>query len=218
MVETNSAEVVETNSAGDPKPPPANNAAPAFTKTIDAARQLRDAEGQHWTAQWALGDALIEECGPPGEPGVHTGSDDLLRKAQSALKRAGFDYGFEHLREIRRVAAAFSAGDRSPAASWTVHAAAGDPDTLKGAQKQAEREGAMLTASFVKRFIAARRGNDKDAPDARVVLDKFLAAVADVNAAKPHLSESNRLKVFEAATELMKAFEPPAAKYREAAE
>src|SRR5262249_23539609 len=93
---------------------------PSFAVTIKAAETVDLAETSKTEALFALGDALIHDCGPPGVASEHTGSDDLLKKAQKALARKNFIYSFDHLRNLRTIAHAFPAGDRSPAyASWS---------------------------------------------------------------------------------------------------
>jgi hypothetical protein len=83
-----------------------------FSKTLAAARALQSAEISLWALQWALGDALIEECGPPGDNGVRTGAYERIENAHKALKQEGLrEYSLDHLRDFRKVAAAFPAGE-----------------------------------------------------------------------------------------------------------
>src|SRR4051794_15193527 len=53
-----------------------------FTKTIAAACALDATGGDRWEAQFALGDALVMECGPPGPDGVNNGA---LNKAAKVI-------------------------------------------------------------------------------------------------------------------------------------
>ena len=80
---------------------------------------------------WKIGDALIKECGPPGDHGVNTGALDKLDQCARELRRLGLETSREYLRELRRTAANFPDGDRSPSVPFTVHSEAGDPATLK---------------------------------------------------------------------------------------
>ena len=88
---------------------------------------FRDAE----KCLWKIGDALIEECGPPGDHGVNTGALDKLDQCARELRRLGFETSREYLRDLRRTAANFPDGVRSPSVPFTVHLEAGDPATLK---------------------------------------------------------------------------------------
>jgi hypothetical protein len=108
-----------------------------FPKTLAAARELLKAEVSLCALHWAWGDALIEECGPPGENGVRSRVYGRIEDAHKALKQEGVRaYSLAHLRDLRRLAAAFPAADRSSAASWTVHREAGDPQTRPQPRKR----------------------------------------------------------------------------------
>jgi hypothetical protein len=169
-----------------------------FPKTIAAAQALHKAderlykaERSRWSCQWALGDALIAECGPPGDSGVRTGSDDKLRAAAKVLKKLGLPgYSFDHLRDLRRTADAFLAGDRSPAVSWTVHSVASDKETLDAAIAAAKESEEELTVAFVKEFKKRQRPGpkhrgDKDASARVTALENLRSAAADaIEAAK----------------------------------
>ena len=100
-----------------------------YPKIFDAVRKAEKV----WTGQqWAIGDALIDELGDPGDPGVNNGSKQQFEEISQALRDQGFDrYTVDHLRALRSTAASFPAGDRSQAVSWTVHAKAGDPQFQK---------------------------------------------------------------------------------------
>jgi hypothetical protein len=122
-----------------------------FPKTIAAARERQHAETLH---SWALGDALIEECGPPGEHGVRNGSRNKLRQALGELKKRGIDCTLDHLKSLRQVAANFPEGDRSPSLSITVHQIAGDRKTLDQIEKMAEKKNKkIITVSFAKETV-----------------------------------------------------------------
>jgi hypothetical protein len=78
-------------------------------------------------SQWEIGDEIITVAGRPDTPGVH---NDTLVRIKAEIETNGFDCPIGALRDYRGIAAAFAAGDRSPAASWTAHYIAGNPDTL----------------------------------------------------------------------------------------
>jgi hypothetical protein len=125
----------------------------AIPKTIKAARALVAAGKSSWHEHWNLGDALVEECGPPGANGVNNGSEKKLRDASNELKRLNLPHTLIWLRKLRSCAAAFPTPDnRLPAISWTVHLEAGNPETLTAAKDQAQQKQESLTVKFVKRF------------------------------------------------------------------
>lgn len=129
-----------------------------FPKTIAAVKAREGAIFAVEDCLWRIGDALIEECGPPGEHGVNTGSNDKLEQCAKELAEAGFKrYGLDMLVKLRRTAAAFPDVKRLTSVSWSVHDIAGDDETLLAAQEfAAEKDGAKLTVNFVKKFIEER--------------------------------------------------------------
>jgi hypothetical protein len=62
-----------------------------FPKTLEAFRQHKDAEGKVEGALWLIGEALIEECGPPGPDGVNNGSGSKIEAARKFLKQEGME-------------------------------------------------------------------------------------------------------------------------------
>ena len=111
---------------------------PVSVKFPEVVAAVREAE----KCLWKIGDALIKECGPPGDHGVNTGALDKLDQCARELQRLGFEtYSRDHLRDLRRTAANFPDGDRSPSVPFTVHLEAGDPATLKAAMEAAARDG-----------------------------------------------------------------------------
>lgn len=170
-----------------------------FPKTITAVRTFEDAKKAADAAskeadvlQWAIGDALIEECGPPGPDGVNTGSSHLLKKAAAKLNELGFrHYSYDHLRKLRSIADHFPAGVRTPA-SWSVYAVAGDPKTFRMIKEQADRDDVPLTVKFAKACLKhqneqrdkdERQGRDKPNgrnPKRAMALEAFRKAKAEV--------------------------------------
>ena len=137
----------------------------------------REAPGSLWPYLWALGDALVVECRAPGEDGIRTGSDERIRQAAKVLKTNGVDYSFEHLRELRRVAAAFSAGERSPALAWSIHNAAGTPENLKKVLRYAETHPKFkVTARSVEAFLRNKPPKTDDGPERDRAREDFIDA------------------------------------------
>lgn len=108
--------------------------------------------------QWAIGDALIKECDPPGEHGVNTGSDKKLEQAQEEANRNGFDYDFRMMEVLRQVANDFPARIRIRSINWSIHRIAGDPETLQEIIKKAK--GKKLTAELARELKRGKPAND----------------------------------------------------------
>jgi len=91
-----------------------------FPNVIAAARTLAG-------GQWALGDALIKDCGPPGNDGVRNASSIKIAAAaeelfkQGLMSETGNPYSPSTLRDYRDTAAQFSPGERSPGVAFSVH-------------------------------------------------------------------------------------------------
>ena len=83
-------------------------------------------------------DALIEECGPPGNHGVNTGALDKLDQCGRELRRLGFETSREYLRDLRRTAANFPDGVRTPSVPFTVHLEAGDPASSESSDRSGD--------------------------------------------------------------------------------
>jgi hypothetical protein len=96
-----------------------------FKKTI-AAVQKRE------RCNWEIGDALIDECGPPSEHGVQDGSHAALKAAAAAIEAAKVEgYTANYLARLRIVSFNFPKRVRRPnSLSWEVHASAGTPEML----------------------------------------------------------------------------------------
>lgn len=176
-----------------------------FAKTIAAAKDIE-------RSQWALGDALVEECGPPSDPGEHTGSDEKLMLAKIALKAAGCEYSFEYLREIRRTAANFPTGERSPdgeALPFSYFLLAGTPEKLQIVREKAKADGIELTARFVRETLK----------EGEVDIDKLLASASDqlenAKAAEQRLAPDLKRLSDHGRAELLQAYEAVASKWNE---
>jgi hypothetical protein len=118
-----------------------------FPKTLAAAKA-----GE--SSLWAIGDALIAECGPPGEVGAHNGSNEKIAEAAVFLAEQGIEYSEHTLRQLRQVAFAFPHDARASRVSWHAHLEAGTPKTLNAAIKSLPK-GQKLTANYVREFRQA---------------------------------------------------------------
>jgi len=92
-----------------------------YPKTM-AAMQAEEA------SQWAIGDALIEECSGDG---YCDGSTEKLKEvAADAFNLIGREYAWTTLRELKNIARRFPPGTRVPGLGWTAHNAASNPEML----------------------------------------------------------------------------------------
>jgi hypothetical protein len=171
-----------------------------FPKTLAAAKRLAECEKGSWEAHWQLGDALIRECGPPGDNGVNTKSDERLKKAQKALREHGYEYGFRSLEQHRSVSHHFPARTRVRGIVWSVYRAAGDIETLEGAKEYAQNHDAKLTVDLVKRFVD-RRTRDalstalRARDDLLVSMNATCSALTHFTKHIPQLSDSDKAKL-----------------------
>lgn len=155
-----------------------------FSKSLEVAIKLSNAEGEVSHLQWALGDALLEEVGPPGPDGVKNKSGQRLQRAVECFGQHGLNYTVAHLRDLRTVANAFAPADRSEGIGWSLHRAAGSPELLQQAKEAADTTGESLTVKFIREFKKERdRKNTKknrknanldDRPEANAALIKAL--------------------------------------------
>ena len=72
-----------------------------FPLTLAAAK---DAE----KSQWAIGDALVKECGPPGADHSNNGASAKIAAVAKFLAENGREFSESYLRRLRQVAFAFS--------------------------------------------------------------------------------------------------------------
>jgi hypothetical protein len=72
-----------------------------FPLTLAAAN---DAE----KSQWAIGDALVKECGPPGDDHSNNGCCERIAAVAKFLDENGREFSVSYLRRLRQVAFAFT--------------------------------------------------------------------------------------------------------------
>jgi flagellar biosynthesis GTPase FlhF len=107
--------------------------------------------------QWAIGDALLAECGPPSEPSVNDGSG--LQEVAKYLFDQGYSYSQSSLSEYRSVAFGFAAAKRRNVA-WGTHRAAGTSQFLDAVIAGAPK-GTRITAEYVKRIRQLQVDNER---------------------------------------------------------
>ena len=110
---------------------------------------------------WKIGDALIKECGPPGDHGVNTGALDKLDQCARELRRLGFETFPRIFKGPEAHGRQFLGWGSIPIRPFTVHSEAGDPATLKAAMEAAAREGVRFTVDYVKDFKKRQRQGEE---------------------------------------------------------
>ncbi len=125
-----------------------------FPLTLAAAK---DAE----KSQWAIGDALVAECGPPGDDHANNGSGRRIAAAAEFLAANGLDLSVSYLRRLRQVAFAFADVRSRTCVSWDAHEAAGTPkileSILKGLPEGTKPTGATVKAARDRAYVEERR-------------------------------------------------------------
>ena len=99
-----------------------------------------------------IGDALIRECGPPGEDCAHNGSTEKIEAAAKYLAAHAYIFTAYYLRDLRRLSRAFSNPAERSNYPFTVFFVAKDPETLDKVKKA--YPGETITVAMVKEVIA----------------------------------------------------------------
>jgi hypothetical protein len=95
---------------------------------------------------WAIGDALLAECGPP--PSKRNRYTLLREVAEYLLSEGGYRYDLKTLSELHSVAYAFPPAQRRRDVSWKVHKAARTPEFLDAIIAGTPKE-TPITARYV---------------------------------------------------------------------
>lgn len=93
-----------------------------FPKTLAA---IKTAEQD----QWAIGDALLAECGPPMKAGAH--NPDTLQEAAQFLLQEGYQYAAPTLNTFRTTAHSFPLASRHRGIAFHAHRVAATPAYLE---------------------------------------------------------------------------------------
>jgi len=114
---------------------------------------------------WIVAELPLKQCGPPGPNGAHNGSTAKLKRIAAVLKATfgdkAWEFCFSYLERLRYTAHKFPPPTRVGGVGLNVHWAAGDPETLELARKEAERLKVKLTVEFVRKFVARRDGKER---------------------------------------------------------
>jgi flagellar biosynthesis GTPase FlhF len=157
--------------------------------------------------QWAIGDALLAECGPPSKDGVRDGSYTKLKEAAEYLLGNGYEYAANTLAQFRDIADAFSPSNRRAAVAWGVHRVAGTPEFLEAVMAGAP-DGKRVTQPYVEGIRQRimdeqRREREKAAEKARIERERAEQEEAQARAKAREAREEEEKKA--AKTKLAKA-------------
>jgi len=72
-----------------------------FPLTLAAAKDVEK-------SRWAIGDALVAECGPPGDSHANNGANARIIAAAEFLSANGLELSASYLRRLRQVAFAYA--------------------------------------------------------------------------------------------------------------
>jgi hypothetical protein len=99
---------------------------------------------------WLIGDALLDECGPPQE----RVRNDKIKIAAQFLAEQGFDYSAGHLCHLRSTSYAFTAVARIRSIRWDAHYVARDPKTLNMIISKTPKN-QKITKRYIVKFLKA---------------------------------------------------------------
>jgi hypothetical protein len=130
---------------------------PNLVAAVEAhAKHLNDVEGKD---QWAIGAAVIKDCGGAGNFGARKDVDGgnkstakLLEAAASELAKRGFEYTGSGLYQMANTVLAFPASRRHPDVNFFCHAEAKNPDLLDWIVKKVGKE--KLSGRLVREMVA----------------------------------------------------------------
>lgn len=145
-------------------------------------------------SQWAIGDALLEEIGPP-----HAGrrQEEAFEECARELKEQGMPYSTQWLRELRNTAHAFHLESRASGLSIKVAQVAGTPAVLAKAEELATEEGVKVSKRFVEKVRKASKKQERKAKG------KPAAPARDKSRVSPKSTTALRREIDVADIELM---------------
>jgi hypothetical protein len=141
-------------------------------KVLDAIRDWLDAsENVEGPLTARIADLLLAYVGPSSPNGVRNGAESKLRQVADAVKetfkgRAGSFSNVKYLRDLRSTAEKFPPTERSVGVPFSWMIVARDPETLRAATKQADRDRIRCSAEFIRKYRAGLDdGLDDPNPD-----------------------------------------------------
>jgi hypothetical protein len=122
-----------------------------FPKVNALVVQAEEAEKRAEDMQWLIGDALLEECGPPPSSPRADGSYEALKECAAELEATGHPkFSINYLARLREVSHTNPRMTRIPGVSWSAHQEADDPRFLKEVVKIAHKRGEKVTQDYVR--------------------------------------------------------------------
>jgi len=106
--------------------------------------------------QWAIGDALLAECGPPSTVGMKDGRSPLLQEAAEYLLGKGFESTASTLSWFRCTSYSFKSADRRSGVAWGAHRKAGTPEYLEAIIAGAPK-GTNITQDYIEDIRQTQR-------------------------------------------------------------
>jgi hypothetical protein len=152
--------------------------------------------------QWAIGDALLAECGPPSQNGVNDGSFVHLIEVAGYLLVEGYEYSTTTLSAYRVTAQSFRPSARRANIPWAAHKVAGTPEFLDAVIAGAP-EGTSITYRYVENIRQrqadhARKEREEQAEVARAAREKAEAEEALARKKVHEAQEAEEKKAAEA--------------------
>jgi hypothetical protein len=141
-----------------------------FPKTIAACRHTE-------VSLWDIGDALLEEVGPP--PSHKDGSYAAMSEVVEELEDAGLDterFCISYLAQIRLVAYNFPTSKRRARLSFSVHWEAKNPETLEQIVANAGQR--KISKRFVRQVVQRQREKAERQHQAELERNRTKKAVA----------------------------------------
>jgi hypothetical protein len=130
-----------------------------FPLTVAAAKRLE-------TDSWALGDALLTECGPPGMVGQQDGSYARIEAAARELLENDMEYDTRYLAGLRETSFRFPKNQRIVKLPWRVHHYAQTPEFLHSLV--AGSQGTKITGAYVENMRRLQRDQERKAREAEI--------------------------------------------------
>ena len=153
--------------------------------------------------QWAIGDALLAECGPPRESSARDGSYALLQEVAKYLLSEGYEeYSLSTLRQLRDTSFFFPAAKRGAKLAWGVYRTAYAPEYLEAIIAGAPK-GTKITQTYIEgirttQIEKARRERERQAQKAIEAREK---AEAEEVEARKKVREAKEAEARKAAEE-----------------
>jgi hypothetical protein len=134
-----------------------------FPKTIGLIKAREN-------SQWAIGDALIEECGESSTQGtINDGSRELIAVLAKELEELGLEgYTIGHLASLRNISSKFPANSRESALPWTFHRDAGSPEMLRKILERVTKQGKRITRIYITETRKAIEKEERETAIAKI--------------------------------------------------